>query len=58
MRYAIDSTKISKELGWKPSLQFEEGIEKTIDWYMNNEVWLNNIVSGDYQEYYHKQYNS
>lgn len=57
MRYAIDATKISQELGWKPSLQFEEGIEKTIDWYLANEVWLENIVSGDYQEYYNKQYN-
>lgn len=57
MRYAIDSTRISKELGWKPSLQFEEGIEKTIDWYLNNEDWLNNIISGDYQDYYNKQYN-
>lgn len=57
MRYAIDSTKISNELGWKPSLQFEEGIEKTIDWYLENTEWLNNIISGDYQEYYNKQYN-
>lgn len=57
MRYAIDSTKISKELGWKPSLQFEEGIDKTIDWYLSNEQWLNNVISGDYQEYYNKQYN-
>jgi len=57
MRYAIDATKISQELGWKPSLQFEEGIEKTIDWYLANEEWLENIVSGDYQEYYNKQYN-
>lgn len=57
MRYAIDSTKISKELGWKPSLQFEEGIEKTIDWYLENKEWLENIISGDYQEYYNKQYN-
>lgn len=57
MRYAIDATKISKELGWKPSLQFEEGIEKTIDWYLENTEWLENIISGDYQEYYNKQYN-
>ncbi|MCB2195263.1 MAG: dTDP-glucose 4,6-dehydratase [Bacteroidetes bacterium] len=57
MRYAIDATKISKELGWKPSLQFEEGIEKTIDWYLENTEWLKNIISGDYQEYYNKQYN-
>jgi dTDP-glucose 4,6-dehydratase len=57
MRYAIDASKISKELGWKPSLQFEEGIEKTIDWYLENKDWLENIISGDYQEYYNKQYN-
>jgi len=56
MRYAIDSDKISKELGWKPSLQFEEGIEKTIDWYLEHTKWLENIISGDYQEYYTKQY--
>lgn len=58
MRYAIDANKIMKELGWEPSLQFEEGIELTIDWYLNNEEWINNIVSGDYQEYYEKQYGS
>ncbi len=57
MRYAIDASKISKELGWKPSLQFEEGIEKTIDWYLENTDWLENIISGDYQDYYNKQYN-
>jgi dTDP-glucose 4,6-dehydratase len=57
MRYAIDSSKLMNELGWKPSLQFEEGIEKTIDWYLDNEEWLHNIVSGDYQTYYNKQYN-
>lgn len=57
MRYAIDSTKVSTELGWKPSLQFEEGIEKTIDWYLSNEEWLNNIITGDYKEYYNNQYN-
>ncbi len=56
MRYAIDSTKIQKELGWKPSLQFEEGLEKTVDWYLANEAWLNNVTSGDYQKYYEKQY--
>ena len=58
MRYAIDSTKLSNELGWNPSLQFEEGIEKTIKWYLDNQEWLDNIVSGDYQEYYKKQYNN
>ena len=58
MRYAIDSTKLYKELGWKPSLQFEEGIEKTINWYMNNEDWMDKIVSGDYKQNYNKQNNS
>ncbi len=57
LRYAIDANKISKELGWKPTLQFEEGIERTVDWYLANEEWLNNVVSGDYLEYYNKQYN-
>jgi dTDP-glucose 4,6-dehydratase len=56
LRYAIDATKIRNELGWEPSLQFEEGIEKTIDWYLNNEDWLNNVTSGDYQKYYEEQY--
>lgn len=55
-RYAIDSSKIQKELGWQPSLQFEEGLEKTVDWYLKNETWLANIISGDYQNYYQKQY--
>lgn len=56
LRYAIDSSKLQKELGWKPSLQFEEGIEKTVDWYLANEKWLNNVTSGDYQNYYEKMY--
>ncbi len=56
-RYAIDATKISKELGWKPSVTFEQGLEKTIDWYLNNEDWLKNVTSGKYQEYYINQYN-
>ena len=56
LRYAIDSTKLQKELGWVPSLQFEEGIEKTIDWYLGNEEWLQNVTSGDYQKYYEQQY--
>jgi dTDP-glucose 4,6-dehydratase len=56
LRYAIDSTKIMKSLGWKPSLQFEEGIEKTVDWYLNNTEWLNNVTSGAYQTYYNNQY--
>ena len=56
LRYAIDSSKIQKDLGWKPSLQFEEGLEKTVDWYLANEKWLNDVTSGDYQKYYEKQY--
>jgi dTDP-glucose 4,6-dehydratase len=56
LRYAIDSTKLQHELGWTPSLQFEEGLEKTIDWYLENESWLNNVVSGEYEKYYEKQY--
>ena len=56
MRYAIDATKIKEELGWEPSLQFEEGIEKTIDWYLENEEWANHIVNGEYEKYYKKQY--
>ncbi len=56
LRYAIDSSKLQKELGWVPSLQFEEGLEKTIDWYLENEEWLKNVTSGDYQNYYEEQY--
>ncbi|AHW59904.1 dTDP-glucose 4,6-dehydratase [Draconibacterium orientale] len=56
LRYAIDATKIKNELGWEPSLQFEEGIEKTIDWYLENTAWLENVTSGDYQKYYEQQY--
>ena len=56
LRYAIDATKLTDELGWKPSLQFEEGIEKTVDWYLANEDWLNNVTSGQYQKYYDEQY--
>ncbi|MFN8310303.1 MAG: dTDP-glucose 4,6-dehydratase [Chitinophagales bacterium] len=56
LRYAIDSTKLQRELGWQPSLQFEEGLEKTVDWYLNNEAWLNAVTSGAYQHYYEKQY--
>jgi dTDP-glucose 4,6-dehydratase len=56
LRYAIDATKIKNELGWEPSLQFEEGIEKTIDWYLENTEWLDNVTSGDYQKYYEEQY--
>ncbi|WP_338357116.1 dTDP-glucose 4,6-dehydratase [Yeosuana marina] len=57
LRYAIDATKINKELDWKPSVTFEEGLSITIDWYLNNEEWLNNVTSGEYQKYYQKQYN-
>jgi len=56
LRYAIDSAKIKNELGWVPSLQFEEGLGKTIDWYLNNEEWLDNVTSGKYMEYYNQQY--
>lgn len=56
LRYAIDSSKLQKELGWTPSLQFEEGLEKTVDWYLSNEEWLNNVTSGDYKKYYEEQY--
>jgi dTDP-glucose 4,6-dehydratase len=56
MRYAIDATKLKEELGWVPSLQFEEGIRNTIDWYLENEDWMNNITSGEYENYYKKQY--
>ena len=56
LRYAIDSTKIQNELGWAPSLQFEEGIEKTVDWYLKHADWLENVSSGAYEKYYEKQY--
>ena len=56
LRYAIDSSKLQKELGWKPSLQFEEGLEKTVDWYLNNQQWVNEVTSGEYKNYYEKQY--
>ena len=56
LRYAIDSSKLQKELGWEPSLQFEEGIEKTVRWYLDNQEWLDNVTSGDYQKYYEEQY--
>ena len=55
-RYAIDSTKLQKELGWEPSLQFEEGIEKTVKWYLENQEWMDNITSGDYEKYYDDMY--
>ena len=56
MRYAIDSSKLQRELGWEPSLQFEEGIEKTVRWYLDNQDWLDNVTSGDYQNYYDNMY--
>lgn len=56
LRYAIDSTKLKTELGWEPSLQFEEGIEKTVRWYLDNQAWMGNITSGDYQKYYEEMY--
>ena len=55
-RYAIDANKLKNELGWEPSLQFEEGLSKTIEWYLNNTQWMDNITSGDYQKYYAQQY--
>ncbi|SCY38306.1 dTDP-glucose 4,6-dehydratase [Flavobacterium caeni] len=56
LRYAIDAGKINKELGWAPSVTFEQGLERTIDWYLANEEWLRSVTSGDYQKYYEKQY--
>ena len=57
LRYAIDSSKLQRELGWKPSLQFEEGLDKTVDWFLENEAWLKNVTSGAYLDYYNEQYN-
>ncbi len=58
MRYAIDSRKLQKELGWEPSLQFEEGIEETVKWYLENQEWMDNVTSGDYQKYYDNMYSN
>ncbi|MDE5689267.1 MAG: GDP-mannose 4,6-dehydratase, partial [Duncaniella sp.] len=58
MRYAIDSRKLQRELGWEPSLQFEEGIEKTVRWYLDNQAWMDHITSGDYQRYYEDMYSN
>ena len=58
MRYAIDSRKLQSELGWEPSLQFEEGIEKTVRWYLDNQEWMDNITSGEYAQYYQEMYNN
>jgi dTDP-glucose 4,6-dehydratase len=56
LRYAIDSSKLQNELGWTPSLQFEEGLEKTVNWYLSNQDWLNHVTSGEYKKYYEEQY--
>jgi dTDP-glucose 4,6-dehydratase len=56
LRYAIDATKLNRELGWTPSLQFEEGLEKTVDWYLAHQDWVKEVTSGDYQKYYNEQY--
>jgi dTDP-glucose 4,6-dehydratase len=56
LRYAIDAGKLQRELGWVPSLQFEEGLEKTVDWYLENKAWIQNVTSGEYQKYYQQQY--
>ncbi len=58
LRYAIDSSKLKNELGWEPSLQFEEGIEKTVKWYLDNQYWLDEVTSGEYEKYYEKMYHS
>lgn len=58
LRYAIDATKLSEELGWKPSLQFEEGLEQTVDWYFENKEWLSSVTSGDYKKYYDEMYDN
>ena len=55
-RYAIDATKIYEELGWKPSISFEEGLSKTVDWYLENQEWVEKVTSGAYLEYYSKMY--
>lgn len=55
-RYAIDANKIKNELGWEPSVTFEQGLAKTVEWYLQNEEWLGHVTSGDYQKYYQEQY--
>ena len=55
-RYAIDATKLEKELGWTPSIKFEEGLDRTVDWYLSNSDWVDQIINGSYQEYYKKMY--
>jgi len=56
MRYAIDCTKIKNDLGWEPTVSFDKGLEMTVEWYLANSDWLNNVTSGNYQQYYKKQY--
>lgn len=56
LRYAIDATKLNRELGWMPSLQFEEGLEKTVRWYLDNQEWMDRITSGEYEKYYEHMY--
>lgn len=56
LRYAIDSSKLHRELGWEPSLQFEEGIERTVRWYLDHQEWMDNITSGEYEKYYEAMY--
>ena len=56
MRYAIDATKLREDLGWRPSITFEEGLAKTIDWYLANDAWLEHVTSGAYRDYYEQQY--
>jgi dTDP-glucose 4,6-dehydratase len=58
MRYAIDASKLENELGWTPSIQFEEGLEKTVDWYLNNQSWIEKVTSGAYQSYYNEMYSN
>jgi dTDP-glucose 4,6-dehydratase len=58
MRYAIDASKLENELGWTPSIKFEEGLEKTVDWYLTNEEWVKEVTSGDYQKYYESMYSN
>ena len=58
LRYAIDATKINKELGFMPSVKFEEGLEKTVEWYLANDEWMNNVTSGNYKKYYEGQYSN
>jgi dTDP-glucose 4,6-dehydratase len=56
LRYAIDCSKLQDELGWEPSVNFEEGLEKTVEWYLNNETWMKRVITGEYEKYYQDQY--